>query len=286
MRKDKTPFILKFVRWLFPKLEIVAPFLAHRYFVKIFFTPLRYPLPEKEREVQARSEKFTIHVLDKKIQCYSWGSGPLVYVVHGWAGRASQFRKIIERLIDEGYRVVGFDGPAHGHSEGKSTTIIEFEAVLIRLYKEVGVPEGIIAHSFGGGAVLFSAMNGLPVKSLINIASPTIADKIIATYLNTINGSAKSGAYLKNYIKETMGKDFEEFTGSYVIRHLKQKINLLLIHDVNDKDVDIENAYEILKYYPEARLYKTEGLGHTRILKDEDVAGQCVTFFNEARLSK
>ncbi|MBT1696291.1 alpha/beta hydrolase [Fulvivirgaceae bacterium PWU4] len=285
MKKDKTPPLLKIVRWFFPKVEKVAPFLAHRYFIKIFFTPLRYPLPDKEKVVAQRADLFTIEVLGKQIQCYSWGTGPVVLLVHGWAGRATQFRKFIEALTASGYRAVAFDGPAHGRSEGKQTSIAEFEAVLKKIYETIGEPHAIIAHSFGGGAVLFAAMNGLPVSKLINIASPTIGDEIINTYLKAINGSPGTGVFFKSYILQHYGKSFDEFTSLHFIRHLKQEINLLLVHDENDKEVILKHAQELKKVYPGARLLVTQGLGHTRILKDDEVIRNCVTFISNGRLN-
>jgi pimeloyl-ACP methyl ester carboxylesterase len=284
VKKDKTPPLLKVVRWIFPKLEAIAPFLAHQYFIKIFFTPLNYQIPEKEKEIQAKSEQFTITAASGKIQCYSWGKGPVVLLLHGWAGRPTQFRKFIEVLSDEGFRVVGFDGPAHGNSEGKKTNILEFEEVLRKIYETVGTPQAIIAHSFGGSAVLFSAMKGLPVKKLINIASPTIGDEIINTYLRAINGSAKTGTFFKKWMITRFGKPFDQFTSLYFVKHLKQEIELLLVHDENDKEVFLSHALELKKAYPSTQLLITKGLGHTRILKDETVIRNCVTFIQSGRL--
>lgn len=285
MKKDKTPPLLKLVRWIFPKLEVVAPYLAHQYFIKIFFTPLKYSIPEKEKEMLAKADFFKISAAGLNIRCYSWGRGPVILLLHGWAGRPTQFRKFIEALVAAGYRVVGFDGPAHGKSDGKKTNIMEFEETLKNLYQKVGTPEAIIAHSFGGAAVLFAAMRGLEVKKLINIASPTIGDEIINTYLRAINGSASTGAFFKKWIVQKFGKPFDEFTSLYFIQRLKQEIDLLLVHDEDDKEVFLEHALELKKHYPKARLLITKGLGHTRILKDEQVIAHCVTFIQNKRLS-
>lgn len=278
MKKSKIPLLLKIVSWTFPKLEKTFPKLAHRFFITIFFTPLNYPVPEKEQTLQEEAEKFSMEVAGKKIQCYSWGSGPVVLLVHGWAGRATQFRKIIYALVREKYRVVGFDGPAHGNSGGRSTNIQEFEEALIKIYEKTGTPEAIIAHSFGGGAALFAAMNGLPVKKLINIAAPTIGDAIIDTYLKTINGSRSTGDSFKSYILQRTGKPFDAFTGLYFITRISQEMDLLLVHDEDDTEVPIDHALELMKRYPGAALFKTRGLGHTRILKDEEVIKKCVSF--------
>lgn len=281
MKKDKTPTTLKIFRWFFPKLELIAPFFAKRLFVKLFFSPLRYTLPQKEEETQKRAARFFITVKSQKIACYSWGGGPMILVVHGWAGRASQFRKFIEALTQLGYRVVGFDGPAHGNSTGNRTNIDEFEEVIKRLYQSFGEPKAIIAHSFGGGAVLYSAMNGLPVKKLINIASPTIGDEIIKTYLRAINGNPKTGEFFKSYILKKYGKGFNEFTALHFVKNLKQEIDLLLVYDEDDIEVGPQHAEELVKVYPKAKSYRTKGLGHTRILRDEEVIRRCVTFIEQ-----
>jgi len=279
--KDKTPALLKIVRWLYPKVETIWPSLAHRYFVTLFFTPLHFKVPAKEQTAETYAEKFSLQINNKKVQCYSWGkTDKVVLVVHGWGGRATQFRRFTRPLNQAGYRVVGFDAPAHGKSEGSQTSILEFEQVIRKLYDTIGIPDAVIAHSFGGGAVLFAAANGLPVKSLVNIASPTMGSEIISTYLRTIHAAAATGEYFRAYILKRFGKSFDDFTAMQLVRHLPQTTNLLLIHDEDDKDVPIYQAEELIKIYTPARLFKTKGLGHTRILKDDVVINKAVTYIN------
>jgi len=278
LRTNKIPLPLKMVRWVFPKLERVSTRLAVNYFEKIFFTPLRYKTPYKEREFEASAHFFDID-WKRRIQGYEWGdsTNPYVLVIHGWAGRATQFRKFIPALMDSGYRVIGFDGPAHGRSEGKKTTLYEFEEVLKKIVEIKGAPVAVIAHSFGGGAALYAIMQGLPVKKLINIASPTIADEIVKSYLNAIGGSWKTGAAFKKLIHKKYGKPFEEFTAMHFIKEITD-LNLLLIHDADDKDVSIIQAEELIKAYPKGKLVTTHGLGHNRVLKDDNVIATCLDF--------
>lgn len=278
MRANKVPFVLKLVQWVFPKLEWISSRLAVAYFEKIFFTPLRYKIPYKEKEFESTAHYFEID-WKHKIQGYEWGdsSKPYVLVVHGWAGRATQFRKFIPALMEAGYRVVGFDGPAHGRSEGKKTNLYEFEEVLSAIVAKKGAPVAAIAHSFGGGAVLFAIMKGLPVQKLINIASPTIADEIVKSYLRAIGGSWKTGMAFKKLIQKKYGKPFEEFTAMHFIQEITD-LNLLLVHDANDTDVPIIQAETLIKAYPKGKLLTTRGLGHNRILKDDAVIAACLNF--------
>lgn len=279
-RKNKVPFIIRVVRTLFPILEKVAPFLADRIFRLVFYVPVGYPLPEKEKEMAQQGTPWSLEVGRKTIRGHQWGDAawPYVLLVHGWAGRATQFRKFIPRLLEKGYRVVGPDGPAHGHSDGIATSIPEFHQMFKAVYEKFGQPEGVITHSFGGAAMLYAAMNGLPIRKLVNIASPSIGDEILKTFLRAINGSWTSAERFKKYVIRKAGKPFDDFTALHAVRNLPQHIDLLVINDEEDTDVVFRSAEELLKAYPAAHLYRTRGLGHTRILKDELVIAKSLEF--------
>ncbi len=278
--RSQVPIILTLVRWIFPKLERLSPWLAGYYFEKIFFTPIHYNAPEKEKQCAGKASLFSFAVGSKSIQGYSWGEEPKPYIllVHGWAGRATQFRKFINPALKAGYSVIGFDGPAHGKSEGNRTNIIEFEHALKKIIELHGSPAGVIAHSFGGGAALYAIMKGLAVNKLINIASPTISDEIIRTYLRAINGSWKTGLRFKELILKKYGRPFEEFTALHFAKHIPTSLQLMLVYDEDDRDVEIVHAYELIKVFPTSQLLATKGLGHTRILKDEEVICKCLDF--------
>jgi esterase/lipase len=257
------------------------PQLAFQVFTRLFFTPLHYAVPEKEKKAETFALKFDLNVNDKRISCYRWGEGnQYILLIHGWGGRATQFRRFIKPLIHAGYCVIGFDGPAHGNSSGTKTNIIEFEETIKKIYEQEGVPHAIIAHSFGGGAILFSAMNGLYVPKLITIAMPSIGDEIVNVYLKAINGSTKTGEYFKDYMIKTFHRPFDEFTALHFVKNLHQKIDWLMIHDENDKEVSIDHAMALLQTYPSVKFYKTKELGHTRILKNDDVIRYCVTYLS------
>jgi pimeloyl-ACP methyl ester carboxylesterase len=272
------PLLLKTVRIIFPKIERLAPGLASAFFWNLFFTPLHYPIPDKEKEVEKQADRFIRNIGGRNIQVYSWGEGPLILLVHGWAGRATQFRKFIPELVTVGYRVVGFDGPAHGQSGGRKTNIEEFAGVVKELVDELGKPAGVIAHSFGGGVCLYCCRQGVPIKKLINVASPTIADEIINTYLRAVNGSWAIVPRFKDRVLKTFGRPFESYTSLVFSKDIAVRPDLLLIHDTDDKEVPIVHAHLFVKTYPGTQLLETYGLGHTRILKDEMVIERCKAF--------
>jgi pimeloyl-ACP methyl ester carboxylesterase len=157
--------------------------------------------------------------------------------------------------------------------------------MLFEIEKVVGKIEGIITHSFGGVATLYAIMNGLKVNTLINIASPAIGNEIIDTYLKAMNGSKETGEHFKRYVVERTGKPFYEFSSEYFIQHIPDDISILLVHDRGDVEVPITHPQRLVELRPSTQLLITEGLGHYRILKDQDVIRQSVTFLKEQRLT-
>ena len=279
-KKNSTPLILRIARSIFPVLERIAPFLADRIFRMVFYVPMKYPLPAKEIETEKLGQAFSFSLNGKTIRGHRWGdpTKPYILLVHGWAGRATQFRKFIPAFLDCGFHVIGPDGPAHGRSDGWATSIPEFEQMFWVIFEKFGEPAGIITHSFGGAAMMNAAMHGLSIKKLVNIASPTIGDEILLTFLRAINGSWRSAERFKKYVIRRTGKSFDDFTALYAVQRLPKPIDLLMINDVEDKDVVFRSAEELLKAYPSAKLYKTSGLGHTRILRDEQVISKALEF--------
>jgi fermentation-respiration switch protein FrsA (DUF1100 family) len=59
----------------------------------------------------------------------------------------------------------------------------------------------------------------------------------------------------------------------------KVKVNeVLIIHDKNDNSVPFESAEVIFEKYDHTSLLVTEGLGHSRLLKNPQVVNKVVEF--------
>lgn len=255
--------------------------LAGRLFIRLFFTPLNRKIPESEQVIYRKAEQQVLRVNGKRIQLYSWGSGPLVLLAHGWAGRGTQFSKFVSPLTSAGYRVVGFDGPAHGRSQGNRTDILEYKTVLDRIVQAIGTPRACITHSFGGTALLYAISEGLRIPVLVSIAGPSIGDKIIGTYLTTLNASARTGNIFREYIMKRTGKSFDEWCALAFITRVPATLKLLLVHDEEDKEVTPDHSHALADRFPAAKLHLTRGLGHYRILKDEAVIAAILSFVVE-----
>ncbi len=277
MNKNNTqsignPLPLRILRRVYPFMERTMPGIAFKMAFHLFFIPIRYKAPERELPVLRQATLFATKIRGKRTQFYSWGEPgkPLAIVVHGWMGRAGQFYKLIEAMVARGYHVVGFDGPAHGASAGRKTNILEFTEAINFIAEKYGAIQCAIGHSFGGITILNAIDRGLAIDNVVLIATPTIAGDIIKQFEEKINASPETG---KRFLKEILVKyniAFEYMSASEIIKRIKLNC-LLLVHDENDKDVPISHSAIMKERMPAAKTIFTKGLGHTRILRNDEV---------------
>ena len=75
----------------------------------------------------AQKKRLQIPEIKKEIEILSYGySKKKVLLVHGWSGTSTQLVAFADKLLENGYMVISFDGPAHGKSTGKTTMMPEF----------------------------------------------------------------------------------------------------------------------------------------------------------------
>ena len=101
-------------RTLFRTGELLAPRLGGRAARNLWFT---VPPLAADSPLPSGGEPFTVSSLGAEVRGHVWGEGPVVYLVHGWAGRGSQLAGFVEPLTAAGFRAVLFGAPAHGSSE-------------------------------------------------------------------------------------------------------------------------------------------------------------------------
>ena len=133
---QSTPLLFLMIQKVFPILEKVAPKLAGKFGNYLFFRPFPIPLRKEEIAILEKAERFQLKIDIRNIAAYSWGnenSNKAAVFMHGWAGHAAQPNNLIEKLVDQGYKVYGFDAPGHGSSDGSRTHGFEFAELLAQL---------------------------------------------------------------------------------------------------------------------------------------------------------
>ncbi|MCF6181080.1 alpha/beta hydrolase [Lutibacter sp.] len=260
-------------------LQAISTNLATKFAIKIFSTPIKFKTPEREKimEKSAKKEMVLIPELQKKIMVYSYGySKRKVLLVHGWSGRGTQLYKIADKLLENGFMTISFDGPAHGHSTGKTTMMSEFITSIIHLEKIYGPFEIAIGHSLGGMAVLNSIKQGLQVKKAISISAGCVITDIIKDFVAKLELKPIMVSKIKENFFKKFGEDIDNYSANVAAK--KVTIPVLIIHDTNDNDVHVSCAHNIRQNLQQNELLITNNLGHRRILKDDFVIKQIIKF--------
>lgn len=262
-------------------LQFIAPALATLFVIKLFRTPIRFKTPARENMMAESTQKKMVLIpeLKKEVMVYSYGySKRKVLLVHGWSGRGTQLFKIADKLLENGFMTISFDAPAHGNSTGKTTMMNEFVTTALFLEKEFGPFEVAIGHSLGAMTVLNGVKQGLNVKKAITISSGDIITDIIAEFVAKLQLNPKIVHKIKNHFYKKFGEDINNYSASVAAKSVK--IPTLVLHDTEDKDVPVSCAYHIRQNLEQGEILITNGLGHSRILKDAKVVNRIVEFIN------
>lgn len=260
-------------------LEFLHPYLGMRLAAFFFAKPFRYKLPKREIPVLSQAQKSSVFIkgLEKRVFCYHWkGKGPKIMLMHGWSGRATHFYKIIEALIGLDYDIYGFDAPAHGKSSGLTTNLPEFIVSLETLLNRWGPFEAVLGHSGGGFTSSYVCAHRTEIKKLILISPFDQLMDVFEKYFDLIQLGQKARNLMISYFSKKTNQNISEFSSAVSARSIQAKT--LVIHDENDRELEVFNAVNIDKNLKRGKLLITKGLGHRRILRDESVIDQIVNF--------
>jgi esterase/lipase len=278
--------IQKTVSFIFKITERLTPGLAGKLAVFLFFKPLKKSRKQFEQTKLNRAEKKRIQLQNLPYHhnpfgtyaLYSWGQGPAVLLVHGWGGRGSQLEEFIDPLVEAGYQVLAFDAFAHGDSSGKSTNVMEFVSIIQDIEKRTGGFDAMIAHSLGGMAAVLAIKRGVAAQKIITINSPVSVDFIFTAFAAQINASSKSVGYISDFIEKITRMSIDEFSADQFISG--SQVQGMIIHDTDDKEVPVDQAYSLHQSWENSTLTLTHRLGHRRILRDSRTISNIMRFLN------
>ncbi|SMP07873.1 alpha/beta hydrolase [Shimia sagamensis] len=189
-----------------------------------------------------------------------------VLVMHGFGGRASQLSGFAEALVAVGYEVVGFDAPGHGKSPKGHAALPDFVDALEMFAAQEGPFDTVIGHSMGGAALATALRLGMAAQRAVLIAPPVYPGTYLAQAGRMLGATEKVTGRAQALIEAQYGRAFDEFRTPLNASVLSQKA--LILHDRSDRQVPLAEGQLVAAAWRDADLEVTEGLGHTRILRD------------------
>jgi pimeloyl-ACP methyl ester carboxylesterase len=234
--------------------------------------------------------RFQVLVDGRHVAAEAWGSGPTVYLMHGWGGHRAQLDAFVEPLVQSGHRVVALDAPSHGDSDPgpfgpRHGLLTDFIDTLTAVVKQCGPAHAVIAHSLGGAATAIAILDGLPVGRAVLIAP--FADPIPYTVefgqLFGFGERIRTG-FLRR-LERRVGRPMSDFDIPGRLGDTEDDLPpLLVIHDTEDKEVHQRDGALVAAAWPGAEFVSTTGLGHRRILRDPEVVRRVIGHVAGARV--
>lgn len=280
--------IIKIYKTAFKFTETVFPPLAGKWAIRLFFTPGKRLRVTEEQELMKSADiqkvlfrsNFKLDESEDYYIRYNWGEGPAVLLVHGWGGSGMQMAHLAPPLVEAGFRVIAFDAPAHGGSPGRRTNMMEFAQVVQDIALHVGDFYAIIGHSLGGAAAGYAVSQSVRTKNLVTIGTPVSVAEILQEFARKINASEETINRHRKFIELFGGKSIEEMSLVHFAHLLRS--SGLIIHDQDDREIPYTQALDLFQQWNGSQLLLTEGLGHRRILKDEETIANILQFIGES----
>jgi alpha-beta hydrolase superfamily lysophospholipase len=217
----------------------------------------------------------------RHIAMWRWGSreAPAVVLAHGWGGYAAQMRAFVFPLVQAGYRVIAYDQPAHGVSEGRLTGLPDFADVLAEVAGIHGSVAAVVAHSLGGAAAALALANGkASFKKVVLVSPPSDLVGYSRRFARWYWMPEAVRKGMQAAIEERYGVRWENLEVPRVAPRLSAQA--LVIHDRDDRLMPWTHGATVARHWPGAKLMSTEGLGHRRILSDERVTRAAAEFID------
>ncbi|GAB3877140.1 alpha/beta hydrolase [Terrabacter terrigena] len=229
---------------------------------------------------------FEADLRGRLVRGWSWGSGPVVYLVHGWGGDLEQMVPLVAPLLDRGLQVVAFDGLSHGRSDAgahgpRSSDAVELGRSLDAVAARFGPARAVVAHSMGALAALLAVRDGwLATERLVLVAPPSGVPDLLERVSRELGLGPGASRRLAERARRRTGYAVDELDLVRIATGLgaDERPELLVVHDLLDREAPHEPSTRLIRSWPGAELLSTSGLGHRRVLADAAVGGAVSRF--------
>jgi pimeloyl-ACP methyl ester carboxylesterase len=247
---------------------------------RTFFSPSRYEVRPAEQEVIDWGNNYRLAFDEGELAVTAWGSqGPAVLLMHGWGGARAQMTGFVDPLLFAGFRVVAYDQPGHGASDGHTTNLLKIAPTMDRIARREGPFHAIIAHSFGTLITSYALVerNFPPPARLVYLGAFNQLLESLPRFQVLAGLSDEIMDGLRAMIYENFGREvLDAITNEALTPRIS--IPALMFHDVTDNVTPVEDSRAIAHVWKHAKFIETEGLGHRGALQSRSIHELVVSF--------
>jgi pimeloyl-ACP methyl ester carboxylesterase len=260
----------------------LAPGLAGAWAERLFLTPPKPKLAQASLFDFLDAHAAFVEYRGRSLATWRWDShgqlqrAPAVLLVHGWGGNSGQMRAFVQPLLAAGFRVIVFDQPAHGLSEGRLTGLPDLAGAIEAVAAWHGGVRHVIAHSLGGVATALALSRGLALERVVLLSPPSDMVGYSRRFARWLWIPERIRRRMQAMIEERYGVRWSDFELPRIAPRLRAPA--LVIHDRRDTMVPWKQGAALARAWPGARLLSTNGLGHGRLLEAEGAVRAAVAF--------
>ena len=178
-----------------------------------------------------------------------------------------------------GYRVLAFDAPGHGQSEGKYINVLVYQEAIQAIMKQAGPVHHFIGHSLGALTLSLIAeqIDQAADRKFVLIAPATKTSTTFANFFKMMHfNEATQAAFIKEMSNRTH-HTVDHFAADRALAHYKGP--LLWVHDEGDLVCPYKDLIEFQNNAPSNMEFLiTNGLGHNKVYKTAEVMDHIMAF--------
>jgi pimeloyl-ACP methyl ester carboxylesterase len=280
---------LQYLRTKFKTISKLAPATAGRMAFELFCTP--YPKYKKRKApaIFHHATKRTVVLTDQtKIHGFEWlpnkPNDETVLIAHGYASYAYKFEHYITPLLKMGYRVLTFDAPAHGQSEGKHIHVVVYQEAIQKIMEQAGPIHHFIGHSLGALTLSMIAENidHAEARKFVLIAPATKTTTTFANFFKMMHLNEVTKAAFLQDVSNRTSHSVEYFAADRALANYKGP--MLWVHDEKDVVCPYEDILNFKEKAPSnIKFLITNGLGHNKVYKTAEVMDQIMAFLTPSK---
>lgn len=222
---------------------------------------MKIPHDEFTREFLKQCQSCSVRANNAIYKYYRRGSGPTVVLVHGYNNNLGIMVAIAEDLLEQGFRVVLFDAPAHGEAVGARTNPLEVRDLIRKISSQLGEIHAVVGYSLGTMWTLAAWGDDFRPKTLVSIASPSDFRFSVRKFVEMQQAGEAAAEELSIQLEKRFGKTvWADLSPSELVKNLE--VPGLIIHGANDDFVPPDHAEQLQASWGDARVEVLDGLGH------------------------
>jgi pimeloyl-ACP methyl ester carboxylesterase len=266
-------------------LHHVSPRLAGKAAFRVFSTPRRLPLWAADMAFFAKSTQHKVPFRRSHLMVYEWLPTVLqpdartVLLLHGWDSSSARWRKLVNALLKQGYRVLAMDAPGSGQSGGKRLNLGIFSRAVLAVEAAFGTPYARIGHSLGGAAAVMSStlFGGTPPEKIVLMGVFAESTRVIAGFGQMMQLDEAVMQAVDAEVLRITGRRLADFSVAVRAAELRH-ISGLVVHDHDDAIAPVAEGRQVAEAW-QAQYMETKGFGHS--LQHKSVNDAIVAFLEK-----